>query len=258
MEVYHGPHLIIEYEKENSRLINTWKSNPSNDVVYREELLEYLEISNKIKPCQMIWILDKKTFKPNLATKKWVDEVILNPIFKSGFVKRRADGYDQLAFVFGQDVAVLMQGIENPYTGFNPKYFTNEIEAINWLSKESEAIDYKTINQNLDITFKGIDDNGKIIFEFKEDASKFDGTINLFKTIIEQHHFMKNNIVKFSCLTKREKETLKFIINGDDNKQIAEKMHVSPHTTRTHRNRIWQKLEIKHLVECLKYACFFN
>ena len=258
MEIYHGPHLIIEYEKENSRLINVWKSNPHNDVAYREELLEYLEISKKIKPSQMIWILDKKTFKPNLVTKKWVDEVILNSIFRSGFVKRRADGYDELAFVFGQDVSVLMQGVENPYAGFNPKYFTNEIEAINWLSKESKAIDYKTSNQNLDINFKGIDDNGKIVFEIKEDASKFDGIINLLKTIIEQHHFMKNNIVKFSCLTKREKETLKFIINGNDNKQIAEKMQVSAHTIRTHRNRIWQKLEIKHLIECLKYACFFN
>lgn len=258
MEVYHGPHLIIEYEKENSRLINTWKSNPHNDVAYREELIEYLDISKKIKPSQMIWILDKKTFKPNLATKKWVDEVILNPIFKSGFVKRRADGYDQLAFVFGQDVAVLMQGVENPYTGFNPKYFTNEIEAINWLSKESKAIDYKTINQNLDITFKGIDGNEKIVFEFKEDASKFDGIINLFKTIIEQHHFMKNNIDKYSSLTKRERETLKFIINGYDNKQIAEKMHISPNTIRTHRNRIWHKLEIKHFSNCLKYKYFFN
>ena len=258
MEVYHGPHLIIEYEKENSRLINTWKSNPHNDVAYREELIEYLDISKKIKPSQMIWILDKKTFKPNLVTKKWVDEVILNPIFRSGFVKRRADGYDQLAFVFGQDVAVLMQGVENPYTGFNPKYFTNEIEAINWLSKESKAIDYKTINQNLDITFKGIDGNEKIVFEFKEDASKFDGIINLFKTIIEQHHFMKNNIDKYSSLTKRERETLKFIINGYDNKQIAEKMHISPNTIRTHRNRIWHKLEIKHFSNCLKYKCFFN
>ena len=258
MEVYNGPHLIIEYEKDNSRLINTWKSNPPNDVVYREELIEYLDISKKIKPSQMIWILDKKTFKPNLATKKWVDEVILNPIFKSGFVKRRADGYDQFAFVFGQDVAVLMQGVESPYTGFNPKYFTNEIEAINWLSKESKAIDYKTINQNLDITFKGIDDNGKIVFELKEDASKFDGTINLFKTIIEQHHFMKNNIDKYSSLTKRERETLKFIINGYDNKQIAEKMHISPNTIRTHRNRIWHKLEIKHFSNCFKYKCFFN
>ncbi len=227
-------------------------------MVYREELIEYLDISKKIKPSQMIWILDKKTFKPNLATKKWVDEVILNPIFKSGFVKRRADGYDQLAFVFGQDVSVLMQGVENPYTGFNPKYFTNEIEAINWLSKESKAIDYKTINQNLDITFKGIDDNEKIVFEFKEDASKFDGIINLFKTIIEQHHFMKNNTDKYSSLTKRERETLKFIINGYDNKQIAEKMHISPNTIRTHRNRIWHKLEIKHFSNCLKYKCFFN
>ena len=258
MKVYNSPHLIIEYEKENSRLINTWKSNPPNDLVYREELIEHLQIAEKIKPSQIIWILDKKTLKPTLATKKWVDENILTPIFRYGFVKRRADGYDQLAFVFGQDVAVLMQGIENPYTGFNPKYFTNEIEAINWLSKESKAIDYKTVHQNLDITFKGIDDNGKIVFELKEDVSKFDGIINLFKTIIEQHHFMKNNIVKFSSLTKREKETLKFIIKGDDNKQIAEKMQVSPHTIRTHRNRIWQKLEIKHLIECLEYACFFN
>ncbi|CAI8301056.1 MAG: Uncharacterised protein [Cryomorphaceae bacterium] len=28
MEVYNGLHLIIEYEKENLRLISTWKSNP--------------------------------------------------------------------------------------------------------------------------------------------------------------------------------------------------------------------------------------
>ena len=62
MEVYHGPHLIIEYEKENSRLINTWKSNPSNDVVYREELLEYLEISKKIKPCQLLNFTQTKEF----------------------------------------------------------------------------------------------------------------------------------------------------------------------------------------------------
>jgi DNA-binding CsgD family transcriptional regulator len=258
MKVYNSPHLIIEYEKENSRLINTWKSNPPNDLVYREELIEHLQIAEKIKPSQIIWILDKKTLKPTLATKKWVDENILTPIFRYGFVKRRADGYDQLAFVFGQDFSVLMQGVENPYTGFNPKYFANEIEAINWLSNESKAIDYKNVHQNLDITYKGIDDNGKIVFELKEDASKFDGTINLFKTIIEQHHFIKKNIDKYSCLTKREKETLKFIINGDNNKQISEKMFISSNTVRTHRNRIWKKLEIQNLRECLQYVCFFN
>lgn len=258
MKVYNSSHLLIKYEKENSRLISTWKSNPPNNVVYKAELLEYLKISLEIKPCQMIWILDKKTFKPNISTKKWVDEVILNPIFKSGFVKRRADGYDQLAFVIGQDVSVLIQGIESPYTGFNPKYFANEREAYSWLSKESKVKDNKIAHQNLDITFKGVDDDGKIVFELKEDPSEFSNTITLLKNLIKENHFMKNNIIKFSCLTKREQETLKFIINGNGNTQIAEKMRVSPNTIRTHRNRICQKLEISNFSNFLQYKCFFN
>ena len=163
-----------------------------------------------------------------------------------------------MAFVFGQDVSVLMQGVENPYTGFNPKYFPNETGAINWLSRKSNILDHKTFNENLDITFKGIDDYGKVVFEIKEEMAKFDGIINLFKNMVEQHKFMKNNIDKFSNLTKRETEVLKFIIMGDNNKQIADKMHVSPNTIRSHRNRIWRKLEIKHLKDCFKYTCFFN
>ena len=258
MEVYKGPYLIIKHEKEYSRLVNIWKSNPPNDVAYRKELLEHLHITVNIKPSQIMWILDKKTFKPTATTKKWVDEVILKPIFRAGFVNRRKDGFDKLAFIVGKDVLVLMQGVENSTAGFNPKYFATEIEAINWLSEESKTIDFKTENQNLDITFKGLDDNGKIVFEIKEDASKFDSTINLFKTIIEQNNFMKNNVDKYSSLTTREKETLKFIIKGYTNEKISEKMYVSHNTIRTHRNRIWQKLEIKHLRDCLKFECFFN
>ena len=70
MKVYNSPHLIIEYEKENSRLINTWKSNPPNDLVYREELIEHLQIAEKIKPSKIIWILDKKNLKTNSYYKK--------------------------------------------------------------------------------------------------------------------------------------------------------------------------------------------
>ena len=70
MKVYNSPNLIIEYEKENSRLINTWKSNPPNDLVYREELIEHLQIAEKIKPSKIIWILDKKNLKTNSYYKK--------------------------------------------------------------------------------------------------------------------------------------------------------------------------------------------
>ena len=69
MEVYNGPHLLIKYEKENSRLISIWKSSPPNDLAYRKELIEYLDISKEIKPCQMIWILNKKTLNQILLQK---------------------------------------------------------------------------------------------------------------------------------------------------------------------------------------------
>ena len=46
MEVYKGPHLIVKYEKENSRLINSWKSNPPNDEVYQD-------LSNQNSPIEI-------------------------------------------------------------------------------------------------------------------------------------------------------------------------------------------------------------
>ena len=262
MEVYNGPHLIIKHEKENSRLISTWKSSPPNDLAYRKELIEHLHIAKKIKPSQIIWLLKNLTFKVGEATKKWADENISKPIFKAGFIAKNQDGFDQVVFVVGHDLLAYIEvmGIfdDNSTIGFNPKYLATEKDAIHWLNGEFNTKDSKGKNQNLEITFKAKDDNGKVVFEFREQSYKFDGAVNVLKTILDQNNFMKNNIDKYSSLTKRERETLKFIINGYDNKQIAEKMHISPNTIRTHRNRIWHKLEIKHFSNCLKYKCFFN
>ena len=262
MEVYNGPYLIIKYEQDNSRLINTWKSSPTSDIAYRKELIEHLHVVEEIKPAQVLWILENLTFKIDDLTKIWVDENISKPIFRAGFIARRQDGFDQVAFVVGQDVLAYIEtmGIfnENSTSGFNPKYFAKETEAINWLNEKFNTKDTKFENQNLEITFKGTDDSGKAVFELREQVANFDGTINSFKTILEQNCFIRNNIEKYSSLSPREKEVLKFIIKGHTNNQISDKMYVSHHTIRTHRNRIWKKLEIKHFRDCLKYKCFFN
>jgi len=262
MEVYNGPHLIIKYEQDYSRLISAWKSSPPNDLEYKKELIEYLHIAQKIKPSQITWLLESLTFKVGDVTKKWVDENISAPIFRAGFVGKNQDGFDQVAFIVGQDVlayiAIMDIFKENQSIGFKPKYFATEIECVNWLSQDVNTKDSKSQEQKLSITFKGTDDDGKVVFEFKEHSSKFSSTINSFKTIIEQNHFMKNNVEKYSSLTPREIETLKFIMKGCTNELIADKMNLSQNTIRTHRNRIWQKLEIKHFSDCLKYKCFFN
>jgi hypothetical protein len=178
-------------------------------------------------------------------------------------VCKNQDGLDQVAFVVGKDVLAYIDVIdmfqESSSIGFVPKYFATENEAVNWLNEDSkEKKDVETYNQSFSVSFKGIDDNEKVVFEFKDQASKFDSTVHLFKTIIEQNHFMKNNIDKYSSLTKREKETLKFLLIGFTNQQISEEMYVSQHTIRTHRNRIWKKLDITQIRDCLKYECFFN
>ena len=261
MEVYNGPHLILKYEKENSRLVNTWKSNPPDDVSYRKELIELLHIVTKIKPSQVLWLLmSKPIFYLSEVTKTWVDENILKPICKGGFITKRQDGFDQFAFVAGADVLAYIEVIdvfnENSTSSFKPKHFAGETEARNWLNDKFNTKNNKGEGSNVAITFKGINDNGN--YEFKGEVSNFSYAINDLKTIIEQYHFMRNNVEKYSSLTPREKETLKLIIKGNTNEQISDKMYISFNTVRTHRNSIWKKLEIKHFRDCLKYKCFFN
>ena len=262
MEVYKGPYLVINHEQANSRLISTWRSSPPNDLAYRKELIEHLHIATNRKPSQIVWLLENLTFKVGEPTKKWADENISEPIFRAGFVGKNKDNFDQVALVVGKDVLAYIEVMdifqENSSIGFVPKYFATEKEAANWLNEDSKEKDGETDNQSLSVTFKGTDDNGKVVFEYKDQASKFDSTVHLFKTIIEQNHFMKNNVDKYSSLTKREKETLKFIVIGYTNQQISEEMNISPHTIRTHRNRIWKKLDITQIRDCLKYKCFFN
>ena len=262
MEIYNGPHLLIKHEEANSRLICSWKSSPLNDLAYRKELIEHLHIVQNIKPSQVMWLIENLTFKPSDVTKKWVDENISKPIFKSGFIAKNQDGFDQVAFVVGLDILAYIEtmGIfnENLISGFNPKYFATDTEARNWLNEKFNTKDTKGEDQNLEITFRGIDENGKAVFELREQVANFDSTINLFKTILEQNHFMRDNVEKYSSLTSREKEVLKFIIKGYTNKQISDKMYVSHHTIRTHRNRIWKKLDVTQVAECLSYQCFFG
>ena len=260
MEVYNGPYLTIKYEQDNSRLIISWKSSPPDDVTYKKELIAHLHIVKKIKPAQVMWLLENLSFKVDDATKIWADENISKPIFRAGFIARRQDGFDQVAFVVGHDVLAFIEVMdifnEHSNSGFKPKYFATEIEAKSWLNEDLNIKDSKS-GDELTIIFKGIDDKGKAVFEFKEQASNFTSTINSIKTIIVQSHFIKNNVEKYASLTPREKETLKFIVKGYTNEQISEKMYISSNTVRTHRNRIWKKLDITQVSECLSYQYFF-
>lgn len=58
----------------------------------------------------------------------------------------------------------------------------------------------------------------------------------------------------YDGLTDREREVLRLIAEGYTNAEIAEALHLSPHTVQSHRRAIMEKLNLHDRVELAKYA----
>ena len=55
-------------------------------------------------------------------------------------------------------------------------------------------------------------------------------------------------------LTNKELEVLKWILEGMSSKEIADKMHISTHTVRSHRKHMHEKTNAKNMADLLRYA----
>ncbi len=83
-----------------------------------------------------------------------------------------------------------------------------------------------------------------------------DLTASLFSQIIEQymHATTPSIIIESVKMTKREKQIIDLISQGDTNKEIAQKIHISPYTVKSHVHNILEKLSIQTRVQIANYA----
>lgn len=58
----------------------------------------------------------------------------------------------------------------------------------------------------------------------------------------------------FSLLSRREREVLQLMAEGNTTKQIALRLHISPKTVEGHRLRLMSKLNIDNIAQLTKYA----
>ena len=58
----------------------------------------------------------------------------------------------------------------------------------------------------------------------------------------------------FTDLTKREREVLQLLAEGNTTKQIGLKLHISPKTVEAHRLRLMDKLDIDNIAQLTKFA----
>ena len=64
----------------------------------------------------------------------------------------------------------------------------------------------------------------------------------------------KKDFVNYGNLSDREKEILQLVAEGNSNKEVAEKLYISPKTVENHKSNIMKKLNIHDRVGLTKYA----
>jgi two-component system, NarL family, response regulator NreC len=59
---------------------------------------------------------------------------------------------------------------------------------------------------------------------------------------------------RYDMLTTREREILQLVAEGHTNKEIADRLGISPRTAETHRTHLLHKLQLRNQTELIKYA----
>ncbi len=63
---------------------------------------------------------------------------------------------------------------------------------------------------------------------------------------------------KFETLSKREKEIVELLINGESNKSISQKLELKSNTVSTYKKLIYYKIGVDNLIDLFKYAQSVN
>ena len=78
------------------------------------------------------------------------------------------------------------------------------------------------------------------------------GNTSLIAQAIQDNEFIRDHFEKFMSLTPREKQILELVADGCSNTEIGSRLFISQHTVRTHRNRFFEKLDIKSFRDIIK------
>ncbi|MBN2890660.1 MAG: response regulator transcription factor [Bacteroidales bacterium] len=144
----------------------------------------------------------------------------------TAIIKENYEDIQVIIFSSHAETENLAKAIELGVKGILPKNTMREelVEAI------------YTVAQNKDFISKYISPTA--LFEYIKDKKEKDNTIVDLK----------------SKLSDREMELLQLIVQGSTNKEIADKLFISQRTVEKHKSNIISKLEMKSVVDLVKFA----
>jgi len=250
MKLYESDLLTIHYEKENKCFVQFWKESPESSADLKKEFINYTNLYKDYKPTSTLWLQENYSYSLTHEMNNWIEEHVNIPCMENG--------NEKVAFVVGKDVLVhlsVMNFFKEGKSVISPLHFATEKEARIWIT---ETKTNPTTNNKITILFEGVDEEGNSIIKIKNHSSDISNTIKSFGALIEENSFIKNNISKFTQLTKREKEILVIFSKGMRHQEVADKLFISVQTLRKHWKNIKNKLEIKSIADVIKYVKSFD
>lgn len=250
MKIHESDYLILQFEKENNRFVQFWKSSPESFERLKEEFLTYTSLYKKFKPQQTLWLQQNFSLTLTREMDDWIEMNVNVPCVKHGNKK--------VAFVVGKDVLThlsLINSFEDRESVINPRHFASETEARKWLDESHNS---EKSSSELSILFEGIDKQGNSVIKIKRPAGDIAHTIRSLNHLIKENNFINSNILKYSALTRREKEIMVVFSRGLKHQEAADELYISVETLRTHWRNIKRKLEIKSIADVINYVRAFN
>jgi DNA-binding CsgD family transcriptional regulator len=115
-----------------------------------------------------------------------------------------------------------------------------------------------TINKNYKnhLSFSTMSETNNSLLTFSFPAEVIEEFIR--KRIFKENPIDETYIDKYSNLTKREKEVLKYVVTGKTNNEIGEQLCLSKLTVKTHRQNINKKLGTNKISELTRIASYFD
>lgn len=248
MTLYKSPYLTINYEEANSLFVMCWNTSPTEIAVFKGEMLIYTDFYKKHTPQNALWLQHNFSLITDLQTNLWIETHVNEPCIKAGNQK--------CAFVVSKDVMAhisVIDSFDKIQSSAAPRHFISEDNARQWLLS-TESIVY--LNEAATVTFEGIDDDGNMLIKIP--ATDIKATLKALNKQLKHTSFINEHEQKYSQLTKREKEVLRFIANGNTHSEISENLYISAHTVSTHWRNIKKKLAIKKSVDALVFHYNFQ
>jgi DNA-binding CsgD family transcriptional regulator len=101
-------------------------------------------------------------------------------------------------------------------------------------------------------------DDDKHVFSYSSPLIAMEQNSAFLLRTLDDNLFLRKNFLTFQSLSKREKEILKLVAEGNTSKQIAEMLFLSKTTISTHRRNIAKKLETNRIEDWVNYSVAFN